>query len=652
MQNKLCEEVLENEKNLKIISKLRNIRGGRMEILDSNTVVVFDSLDLKEVLEQDNSYNYIYFGDNITLEEDIGINELKENVVIDGTYLNNKYTYTVDSSVSNYKIQANSLNKKITVKNMKVISSSEYGIIYCPSSTEYSNVVIEYINITFNGVEMANNPYGSLRIIDCIVNIESTNGIDPQEVAEAAKIEIGGSTTIINTSVHYALFFYLSNISAPSFKVLPNSIVNLRSENNEFMRGTNRLDFKVLHDAEVNLITGNGFAASTIHGALNVFIDERVNFSFIETKHQRIPMWSIFGELTINEGANFLVLNTYESTPSDNYNLHFKGGKPKINLNNPESIAIYTKNANVLYTNNPLEFSFKTSRINMWINSTTFASAGGIYYLPDYSWYKEGELMEISGTIQKDSTSVTTHNFTEEEINKLPDLSNFVFQSRKQFSVGKTRLNIHPITSSSNSISGHTLAFGEVLIKYGDTLEIVSADEDGLFKYDLENVISNNTEIEIISCIAGSFVYTTRIITTPYEGEITLMSSTNNIIFSLSPISYNPVILPKTKSVDIKVVDSRVNSTTWNLYASIEKEPISENGFYLVNAVIFEKFDGDIISLSTTPVLIFTGTDTKEDVKVYDITWSVEKGPLLSLEKNALEINEEYNTKVIWNIEE
>ena len=88
------------------------------------------------------------------------------------------------------------------------------------------------------------------------------------------------------------------------------------------------------------------------------------------------------------------------------------------------------------------------------------------------------------------------------------------------------------------------------------------------------------------------------------------------------------------------------------MYASIEKEPISENGFYLVSAVIFEKFDGDIISLSTTPVLIFTSTDIKEDVRVYDITWSVEKGPLLSLEKNALEINEEYNTKVIWNIEE
>lgn len=130
------------------------------------------------------------------------------------------------------------------------------------------------------------------------------------------------------------------------------------------------------------------------------------------------------------------------------------------------------------------------------------------------------------------------------------------------------------------------------------------------------------------------------------------MSSTNNIIFSLSPISYNPVILPKTKSVDIKIIDSRVNSTTWNLYASIEKEPISENGFYLVSAVIFEKFDGDIISLSTTPILIFTSTDTNEDVKAYDITWSVEKGQLLSLEKNALEINEEYNTKVIWNIEE
>lgn len=69
---------------------------------------------------------------NITLLSGINISSGKTEVTIDGTYNGTMYTYIVDSSVSNYKIQANSLNKKITVKNMDVVSSSEYGIIYCP----------------------------------------------------------------------------------------------------------------------------------------------------------------------------------------------------------------------------------------------------------------------------------------------------------------------------------------------------------------------------------------------------------------------------------------------------------------------------------------------------------------------------------------
>lgn len=57
-----------------------------MLVINKNTVVVYSSSELKACLENNNSYNYIYFGDNITLSSGIVISSSKENVYIDGTY--------------------------------------------------------------------------------------------------------------------------------------------------------------------------------------------------------------------------------------------------------------------------------------------------------------------------------------------------------------------------------------------------------------------------------------------------------------------------------------------------------------------------------------------------------------------------------------
>ena len=79
--------------------------------------------------------------------------------------------------------------------------------------------------------------------------------------------------------------------------------------------------------------------------------------------------------------------------------------KCKINLYNPKNLTIYTKNANVIYTNNPLTFSISCSRINMWQNSTDLSTAGDINNIPDYSWYKDDGLLQIEGTITSDLTN-------------------------------------------------------------------------------------------------------------------------------------------------------------------------------------------------------------------------------------------------------
>lgn len=54
-------------------------------------------------------------------------------------------------------------------------------------------------------------------------------------------------------------------------------------------------------------------------------------------------------------------------------------------------------------------------RINLWKNSNILTSAGDIYDLPEYSWYKDEGLLEIKGTANSTTTTITNHNLTDEE---------------------------------------------------------------------------------------------------------------------------------------------------------------------------------------------------------------------------------------------
>lgn len=91
------------------------------------------------------------------------------------------------------------------------------------------------------------------------------------------------------------------------------------------MSGTNKLNFTILHDTKAHLTTGNGFSSESNYGVNNVLIDERASSIFIEKKYRTIPMWGIFGTLTVKEDSELQLINLYNNTPSDNYNIHFKG---------------------------------------------------------------------------------------------------------------------------------------------------------------------------------------------------------------------------------------------------------------------------------------------------------------------------------------
>ena len=617
-----------------------------IQIINNNTVVVTSSDELKQAVSEDNGYDYIYLGSDIIATSGFIINSNKVKITIDGTYNNVKYTYTNNLSLEATVIKASTTNKRIILKNMNIVSSHGYGVVYVPSHPNYSNVVVEYNNINFSGIELSQNYYGTTKIIDSLIDAKDTNNVSTQRVCDSNRIIIGGNTTITSSSSTNTVFFF--NDVIPSYiKIVPNSNVSITT-NKELMNGTNRLDLIVGHGSEFLLTTGNGFAITTTHGARNVLIEEMANFTFIEKSHQRVPMWNVFGDFKVLEGASISVINTYMTTPSDNYNIYFKGTNQKFVLDNPKYVNIYTKNANVVYTNNPVDFAFSFSRINMWIYALDYTSACGLDDTPALYWYKETTPAKITGVFNKDSTTVTSHNFTDTELSSISDINSFSFQGKKILTIGMLKINVHPITDSTNVISGHTIPYANVKIEYDNKSLTASADENGLFEANVDSAIAENTRVKITSCLNSCF--TERKVTTPFMGEITLLKATENIPFSMKMSSTNPIILPKKNETVVTVVDSRVNSTNWKLYLNYTNPMIESTGKVLIDSLLFKKFNNEEIFLKTTKKLIYESNDNGGVVNVSNITFSTDKGLFLRPSKDLLE-DEDYSTIIVWSVE-
>ena len=617
-----------------------------IQIINNNTVVVTSSDELKQAVSEDNGYDYIYLGSDIIATSGFVINSNKVKVTIDGTYNNVKYTYTNNLSLESTVIKASTTNKRIILKNMNIVSSHGYGVVYVPSHPNYSNVVVEYNNINFSGIELSQNYYGTTKIIDSLIDAKDTNNVSTQRVCDSNRIIIGGNTTITSSSSTNTVFFF--NDVIPSYiKIVPNSNVSITT-NKELMNGTNRLDLIVGHGSEFLLTTGNGFAITTTHGARNVLIEEMANFTFIEKSHQRVPMWNVFGDFIVKEGASISVINTYMTTPTDNYNIYFKGTNQKFILDNPKYVNIYTKNANVVYTNNPVDFTFSFSRINMWIYALDYTSACGLDDTPALYWYKETTPAKITGVFNKDSTTVTSHNFTDTGLSSISDINSFSFQGKKILTIGMLKINVHPITDSTNVISGHTIPYANVKIEYDNKSLTASADENGLFEANVDSAIAENTRVKITSCLNSCF--TERKVTTPFMGELTLLKATENIPFSMKMSSTNPIILPKKNETVVTVVDSRVNSTNWKLYLNYTNPMIESTGKVLIDSLIFKKFNNEEIFLKTTKKLIYESNDNGGVVNVSNITFSTDKGLFLRPSKDLLE-DEDYSTIIVWSVE-
>lgn len=620
-----------------------------MTILNESEIVVYTETELKQIIEENNTYTYIYFGNNITLTKGITIPNTKTNIIIDGTY--NQTTYTLEdkkSTSTSDTITVSPLIKTVTVKNMNIVGYNYYGIIYVPENNQYKDVIVEYNNITYTGPQISFHPTGLTRFINSNITIKE-NYSAGNEVAECNKIEIGGTTTITHESTANSSFWFRNQ--NPSLTILPNSIVNFTSKNRELLYGVNNLALTISKNAKFIIITHNGLAYGT-NGTGTTLIDENSSLTLKQTNSNgSYSTWYSYGTITINQNASLEIINDYPNITTSNYNISFQGTTSGLIINNPSKIMLYNEKANIINTNSNIPFTFNFSRINLsniLLDKTAIISKETI---PEYSWYKDEDISTITGTFTNTKVTITSNNFTEEELNTLPELNNFIFQTKKILTIGTLKIHINALTNTDTVIKGITTQNASILISYNDQNIVTQADDQGSFTYTYQTPLEEGTIITFTAKENNELIYKTKKIQIVYEGDLILENASKIINFKLSPIKLDPIICPRNEELKVTITDSRINSTNWKLYAEITQDLTSQTGQVLENSLIFIDENNNIIPLTKAPVLVYTGEKTEEGIKVTNVTWDENKGILLQITKPL--INQmEYSAIILWSIKE
>ena len=619
-----------------------------MTIIDNNTVVVFSSSELKEALEKDNGYTYVYFGSDITLIAGIKIASSKLNVTIDGMYDGVIHKFEdVKTLNAGDTISVNTTMNKVVVRNMNVTGYNYYGIIYVPDSASYKNVIVEYNNITYIGPQICFHPYGLTRFIDSNVTISDATTTSGGEVAECNKIEIGGNTTITHNSKGNSAFWFRN--TEPELTILSLANVTFVSQYRELFYGPNNLAFSVLSGASFKITSYNGMAYGSF-GTLNTIIAQGASLEIKQTnRNGSYPTWYSYGSITLENNSSLIMINDYTNITSSNYNISFASSTAGFYLNNPKKVVLYNSAANVIRTTATIPFKFQFTRINLFDAAIPIEQDAS--YLPTYAWYKENDISIISGTFSSTATKIESNNFTDEEIKTLPLLTNFIFPNKKILSIGKIPFRVNALTDKDTIMRGITLPKASILIKYDDVSKIVTSDDDGNFTYTYDSPLSIGTLITFNTKEYNDLLYNTKSIEIVYSGELTIDSASSLISFKLEPISTKPLLCPRKNDVSVIVTDSRVNSTAFKLYAAINHDLTSSSGVTLKDALVYVNEAGDIKTLSTTPVLVYAGTPNEGVIKVTNVTWKDNEGILLNVTEPLIN-NLEYTATITWSIEE
>lgn len=203
--------------------------------------------------------------------------------------------------------------------------------------------------------------------------------------------------------------------------------------------------------------------------------------------------WYSYGTINLAENSSLNIINNYPNISSNNYNIYFSGDNARLILNNQKKVALYYSSANIIYSSSTIPFEFNFNILNLFNDTIDLQNEITNDTLPTYAWYKDN-ISNIKGTFSNSKTTITSHNYNEEELRNVPSLDNFIFVNKKIFSIGDFQIHMNALT-----IKGITDPLSSILIKYNDVSTVVIADDKGAFTYTYTTEPPIGTNITLIA---------------------------------------------------------------------------------------------------------------------------------------------------------
>lgn len=142
--------------------------------------------------------------------------------------------------------------------------------------------------------------------------------------------------------------------------------------------------------------------------------------------------WYSYGTINLAENSSLNIINNYPNISSNNYNIYFSGNNARLILNNQKKVALYNSSANIIYSSSTIPFEFNFNRLNLFNDAIDLQNEITNDTLPTYAWYKDN-ISNIKGTFSNSKTTITSHNYSEEELRNVPSLDNSIFVNKKIF---------------------------------------------------------------------------------------------------------------------------------------------------------------------------------------------------------------------------
>ncbi len=628
-----------------------------MTIINSSTVVVFNYDELEAVLQQSNTYTLVYLGADITLESGIQILSSKSEVTIDGTYEDLRYTLTIPYGVWEDTIYVaeptSSIN--LTVQNVDIDSDNIQGAIFITNNEIFRFVVVNFINITFTGPNLTTCHYSRVFIINSDITIPYGDGVvNGYEVAVSRSVTLGGNVNMISDSPHSLFDVNYDTFSAlPFIEVLPNSNIDITHPGGAFYEVSYTTICNITFGS--NSITniknkyGMSYTGSDVTKNLLIDNDALVNIEQSTSQNDR-STWYINGEFKMNSGSSLRIICDFAGI-AENYCLRFTASTASMYLDNPKSVVFYNATTDAIKSDATIPYYLNIPQYNRWTSVTPFISAGNIYYIPTFSWYKLENMsnLVLNGTITASGTIITNINLTPEEISELPDLNEFLLNNTKVLSMGSPILSLNPITDISNTISGMTVPNADIKISYDGNEDYIVADSNGEFTYTAGFSLPIGTEISFVVNLAGSFLYRFRTVEVIFDGDLTIISATEIVTFEQTAFQSSPTLLKRAGPLQVVVNDARITPTVWNLYATIDNQPTNSTGKVLTDGLVFVDNLSNMTVLSDIGTLVYTSDGvTPGEITV---TWLDEEGILLQLNVVPIVKGTTYRTNINWYVE-